>query len=362
MSARVIVVDDDPGGRLVLQTVFESAGYETLVTEDGAQALAAARETPPDVIVSDILMPRMDGYQLCREWREDPVLAEIPFVVYTANYADPEDEAFARSLGVDLFLVKPMDPIDLLREVDRLLALTRDGEYQVRRPESGSESAVLKEHNARLVHKLERQLHELQQANDTLRMLVEGTVAAIAKLAEARDPYTSGHQSRVAEIAYAIARELGHDDGFCEGVRIAGLIHDIGKINVPAKILTKPGGLTDLEYAIIKTHPQVAHDVLCSISFPWPIADYVVQHHERLDGSGYPQGLHGPEILLGSCIIAIADVVEAMSSHRPYKVAAGVDAALAEIERGAGTVYHLDAARACLTLFGERGFVVPSAG
>lgn len=361
MCPTIIVADDDPSGRYFLKSVFSSAGYATVLVEDGVQALEAARSEPPDVIIADVLMPHMDGYQLVREWRADERLRSIPFVFYTANYTEADDEAFALSLGVDRFLLKPMDPIDVLREVDRLLTLTKDGEYSVRAPKTDSESAVLKEYNARLVNKLERQLEDLHRANESLHLMVNGTVRAIAKLAEARDPYTSGHQERVAEIAQAIAREMGHDEHYCEGIRIAGLIHDIGKINVPAEILTKPRALTDLEYAIIKTHPQVAFDVLSGIAFPWPIAQYVLQHHERLDGSGYPQGLHGTDILAGACILSIADVVEAMSAPRPYKPAAGIEAALDEIEKNAGRLYHLAAADACLTLFRERGFLMPTA-
>ncbi len=192
-----------------------------------------------------------------------------------------------------------------------------------------------------------------------LSEMLDGSITAIAKIVEARDPYTAGHQERVAALATAIAAEMGLDDDFCNGIRMAGLIHDIGKVYVPAEILTKPRTLNDVEFALIKMHPEVAYDVLASIDFPWPIADYIVQHHERLNGSGYPHGIAGDDILRGSKILAVADVVEAMSSHRPYKVAAGLDAALEEIERNSGKLYDPEATVACIRLFRERGFVLP---
>ncbi len=359
--ARIIVADDDPSSRYLLQSMLSSAGFTVTPVEDGAEALDAARREPPDLVISDILMPQMDGYQLCREWRADPMLAPIPFIYYTANYTEPDDERFALSLGADRFLLKPMDPADLLGVVQELLRQEREGTHVTRAPQIEDEARVLKEYNARLVSKLEHQLIEVQDANESLMAMVNGTVRAIAKLAEARDPYTSGHQERVAALAAAIAEQLGETEDACEGIRIAGLVHDIGKIYVPAEILTKPRRLTAVEFAIIKMHPEVAHDVLSGIEFPWPVADYVVQHHERMDGSGYPGGLSGDDILPGARILAVADVVEAMSSHRPYKVAAGLDAALDEVAANSGVLYDAEVSAACLSLFREQGYEIPAA-
>jgi len=170
-----------------------------------------------------------------------------------------------------------------------------------------------------------------------------------------RDPYTARHQERVTELACAIAREMGIPDGQIEGIHAAGLMHDIGKIAVPTEILTKPGKLNDLEFSLIRRHPQVAYDILKGIEFPWPIADIVLQHHERLNGSGYPNGLKGDEILLEARILTVADVVEAISSHRPYRPALGLDAALDEIKQGRGMLYDPDVVDTCLSVF-EEGF------
>ncbi|MDP2401784.1 MAG: HD domain-containing phosphohydrolase, partial [Actinomycetota bacterium] len=198
--------------------------------------------------------------------------------------------------------------------------------------------------------------HHLALSIHKLEGVMDSTITAIAKIVEARDPYTSGHQERVGSLAEAIAREMGYDEDICDGIRMAGLIHDIGKVYVPAEILTKPRQLTDVEFAIVKLHPEVAYDVLSPIDFPWPLADYVIQHHERMNGSGYPKGLTAEEILPGSRILAVADVVEAMSSHRPYKVAMGIDAALEEISSGSGRLYDTEVALAVDRLFRLRGF------
>lgn len=358
-KAHILAVDDDQSGRYLLETIFKSADYEVVTAPDGLAALELAKYDPPDLVITDILMPRMDGYQLCREWKADPDLAPVPFVFYTANYANEDDETFALSLGAEKFLRKPMPPQELLETVERLLDGSGTPTNTHRPPVPEDETRVLKAYNARLVSKLEAQLIELTEANTALRDIVSGTVSAIGKLTEARDPYTSGHQERVAAIATAIAVRLGHDAEFCEGIRVAGLVHDVGKIYVPAEILTKPRRLTDAEFAIIREHPRVGYEILKDVKFPWPIAEYVVQHHERLDGTGYPDGLADDEISMGARILAVADVVEAMSSHRPYKTAAGHDKALDEIRQNAGRLYDADVVSACLEMFASGDFVIP---
>ncbi len=194
---------------------------------------------------------------------------------------------------------------------------------------------------------------EHEQHAIILRQSLEQSIQTIADTVEARDPYTAGHQRRVAELATAIAQEMGLPEEQINGIHLAGIIHDLGKIHVPAEILSKPGKLTDIEYMLIKQHPQDGYDILKNVKFPWPIADIILQHHERMDGSGYPQGLKGDAILLEARIMAVADVVEAMSSHRPYRAALGIEPALDEIRRGRGSAYDPAAVDACLKLFAE---------
>ncbi|MDA3935833.1 MAG: response regulator [Actinomycetota bacterium] len=364
----ILVADDDPSSQYLLATMFKSRGHLVTTANDGREALELARDNPPDILVTDILMPVMDGYQLAREWKTDDDLSGVPLVFYTANYTDADDERFALSLGADKFLFKPLDPTILLNEIEQILKLSSEGHLKAHMPSDVNDTDVLKEYNARLVSKLEGQLLEVQETRVDLETtvkqlseMVDGAVTAIAKLVEARDPYTSGHQERVSALAETISRTMTGDESFTQGVRLAGLIHDIGKIYVPAEILSKPRRLTPAEFSLVKVHPQVAYDVLASIAFPWPIADYIVQHHERMDGSGYPNGLKGEDISLGGRILAVADVMEAMSSHRPYKVAAGIDAALDEIEKNSGHFYDSEVAAACVLVFTEQGFKFPDA-
>ncbi|HEY31937.1 MAG TPA: PAS domain S-box protein [Dehalococcoidia bacterium] len=197
---------------------------------------------------------------------------------------------------------------------------------------------------------------ELRQSFDKLLRTSEGTIQAMAATIESRDPYTAGHQRRVAELSYAIAREIGLQEDQAKGTRMAAIIHDIGKIYVPTEILSKPGKLSDVEFDLIKMHPQAGYDILKKIDFPWPVADIVLAHHERLDGSGYPLGLIGGNIPLEAKILGVADVVEAISSHRPYRPAIGIDKALNEISRQSGILYDPVVVNACLKLFAKKGF------
>jgi HD-GYP domain-containing protein (c-di-GMP phosphodiesterase class II) len=189
-----------------------------------------------------------------------------------------------------------------------------------------------------------------------LKMSLSGTIQAIVPTVEHRDPYISGHQQRVAHLACAIGLEMQWSDDIIEGLRMAGMIHDLGKIAIPTEILSKPARLTDIEFALIKTHPQVGFEILEGIEFPWPVAEITYQHHERMDGTGYPRGLKGDDILPEAKIMAVADVVEAMASHRPYRPGLGIDAALKEIAENKGKFYDPDVANACLEVFKEDEF------
>ncbi len=193
-----------------------------------------------------------------------------------------------------------------------------------------------------------------------LRTALKSTVQVATTISEMRDPYTAGHERRVAEIAVAIGAELGFDAGRQEGLEVAGHLHDVGKIIIPSEILSKPGKLSPIEFQLVQGHAQASCDVLKGVEFPWPVAQVALQHHERMDGSGYPQGLQGEAILIEARIMAVADVVEAMSSHRPYRPGLGIETALVEIERGRGTAYDADVADACLRLFREKRYVLPT--
>jgi len=197
---------------------------------------------------------------------------------------------------------------------------------------------------------------ELERRAVRLRLTAEGAVLAMGNIVERRDPYTAGHERRVAELAVAIATRMGMSGGECDGLRLAALTHDVGKISVPAEILSKPGRLSAIEFELIKVHAQAGHDVLQTIAFEQPVARMVLQHHERLDGSGYPSGLRGDDILPATRVMAVADVYEAMTSHRPYRPGLPTDVAVAELRAGAGVRYDAQAVACCLQVLGE-GFV-----
>ncbi len=191
------------------------------------------------------------------------------------------------------------------------------------------------------------------ETTEQLRRTFSGTLAALAAASEVRDPYTAGHQRNVGRLGAAIARQLGLDESLTTLIEQAGAVHDIGKISIPAEILTRPGRLSDIEFEMMKYHTVVGNDILAKAELPWPIPEVALQHHERLNGSGYPQGLYGDDIIVPARIIAVADVVEAMAHHRPYRAAPGLERALDEIAKGAGTIYDAAVATACRDVFDE---------
>jgi PAS domain S-box-containing protein/putative nucleotidyltransferase with HDIG domain len=197
---------------------------------------------------------------------------------------------------------------------------------------------------------------KLLKSEETLKKTLNGAISTLAAIVETKDPYTYGHQQRVCKLATAIAEDLGMDEKKVEAIRIASLIHDIGKVNIPASILSKPGKLTDIEFDMIKTHPQLSYNMLKRIEFPLPIVDIILQHHEKIDGSGYPRGLKGKDIMIEAKILTVADVVEAMSSHRPYRPALGLDVAIEEIRKNKGKLYDPDVADSCIRIITKKKF------
>ena len=200
---------------------------------------------------------------------------------------------------------------------------------------------------------------KLQQTLESLKRAVGTTIQVLVSALESRDLYTAGHQSRSANLACAIATEMGLAQGRIEGIRMAGIIHDIGKLSIPAEILSKPTKLTDIEFSLIKEHSRNGYEMLKDVESPWPLAEIVHLHHERMNGTGYPRNLKGDEIIMEARIIAVADVVEAMASHRPYRSALGIELALKEIEKNKGILYDDVVADACLRLFRDKGYKLP---
>lgn len=218
----------------------------------------------------------------------------------------------------------------------------------------GNPSAVVRIYND--ITEQKKTEFELKQSMLRLRNNLAGTIQAMAMTVETRDPYTAGHQRKTADIARGIAKEMGLPLKQVDGIRMAGVIHDLGKISIPAEILSKPGKICQPEYSLIKFHPQTGYDILKGIDFRWPVAEIVRQHHERMDGSGYPYGLAGDNILLEARIIGVADVIEAMSSHRPYRPSLGINSAFKEIRQNKGKLYDPDVVDATVRLFAKKEF------
>ncbi len=336
---RVLLAEDNGDLRTYLQTMLTRLGHEVVVAPDGLEAWETVRMTLPDIIVSDVMMPQLDGYELLRLIKETPGTRHIPIILITAK-TDLDAKLKGYAHGADDFLTKPVQVRELDARIRNLIA-----------------GRQLREALAR-VEEIKVRVDERQQGLEKLRRALEGTVRAMATVVEMRDPYTAGHQRRVADLARAIGAEMGLADDRLDGLHTAGTIHDIGKINVPAEILSRPTKLTEIEFSMIKIHVQAGHDILKDIEFPWPIGRMVLEHHERLDGSGYPNGRRGDELLPESRILAVADVVEAISSHRPYRPALGVEAALEEIVSQRGILFDPEATDACLRLFREKAYTI----
>jgi HD-GYP domain-containing protein (c-di-GMP phosphodiesterase class II) len=241
------------------------------------------------------------------------------------------------------------------REAEEALK-KRGNDLEVKVQEQSNELNQLKEAFQNQVTLLAQEEEVLKSSFDKVERLLEGTIGAIAAIVQKKDPYTAGHQQRVSQLACAIGREMSLNAEQLRVIRIASLLHDLGKVFIPAEFLSKPGKLNEIEFRMVKAHPDADYEILKAIDFSCDIADIVRQHHERLDGSGYPSGLKGDAIHLESKIIAVADVVEAMVSSRPYRPALGVDAAMKEIENGKGTLYDPVAVDACVKLFHEGEF------
>ena len=330
---KILVVDDDQDFRWTMGNVLQAAGYRVIQAQDGKEAMSLLEKDIPDLVLLDYRMPGQNGLHAARDMKQR--IPAVPIVIITA-YAEVASAVEAMKMGVYDYVTKPVDNNDLIFTIKRALE------------------------KQDLVQEVEHLEEERRQSAERLLKAMQDTVHAMALTVETRDPYTAGHQRRVVQIACAVAKEMSLSEHQIDGSRMAGIIHDIGKISVPAEILGKTGRLKENEFGIIKAHPHTGYDILKGIDFPWPVAQIVLQHHERMDGSGYPQGLSGEEILLEARILGVADVVEAIASHRPYRPALGIDAAMEEIEKNKGVLYDRDVAETCLRLFRDKRFQIES--
>jgi response regulator RpfG family c-di-GMP phosphodiesterase len=311
----ILVVDDEPHMRKIIMEVCRNAGHRCLEAVSGVAALEILENEQIDLVITDIEMPGITGIQLTEKIKA----LKGPDVIMITGYAKDFSYGEAIARGASDFINKPFELKELLIRIKRVFR----------------ERALRTELNMRL---------------EQVMAALEGVIHALSLSIDARDPYTAGHQRRATELAVAIGKNMGLSEDRVTGIRMAGAIHDLGKIAVPAEILSRPSRLSDMEFSLIKTHAEVGYNILKGIEFPWPVAETVYQHHERLDGSGYPRGLKGDEILLEAKIMGVADVVEAIVSHRPYRPAFGIEAAAEELSDKRGVLFDTGVANACLKI------------
>jgi putative nucleotidyltransferase with HDIG domain len=334
---RVLIVDDEKSIRLTLREMLRKNGYEAEMAEDVACALKMLDAQEFDIVMTDIVMPKVSGLELLKAIRER--CRNVQILIMTG---DPSVETASQALhhGANDYLIKPIVKEDLLKAVGH-----------------AAEIKALSDQKKRL--ELENQLYQknleriIEQKTLDLQNTMESIISLLSTVVEVRDPYTAGHQRRVGNLSAAMARKMGLKEDTIKMLRIIGYIHDIGKIEVPAEILSKPGKLSEVEFMLIKNHCTTGYNMLNEVNLPRIIGETIYQHHERCDGSGYPRGLKGDEISTEAHILMVADVVEAMMSHRPYRPALGLAAALGEISSGRGVRYRDDIVLACESLFLE---------
>ena len=337
---RILVVDDEEPIRRLIGDILEMEGYSCVTASCAKEAKTCLEKQKFELILSDINMPGETGLDFMRYVFEH--YNDVAAIMVTAM-EDPQTAEAVFEIGVYDYITKPVSRSSVLISVANALN-RRELEISNRSYRDDLEKMV-----AERTTSLEKTMAQLRNA-------LRGIIHTISLTVETRDPYTAGHQKRVADLAKAIALDMKLSDESIETTYLAGVIHDLGKISLPAEILSKPGKLTINEFNLIKEHPQTGYEILKDIEFHSPIATIVLQHHERYNGSGYPNALVNSQTLLESRIIAVADVVEAIASHRPYRASLGIKTALNEIAEGMGILYDPEVSRVCLRLFSNNKF------
>jgi HD-GYP domain-containing protein (c-di-GMP phosphodiesterase class II) len=375
---RILAVDDDEIILDLYQKILSPANslptmptFEVTCCPQGNAAVdeverSLKENAPFAVAFLDLNMPPgPDGQWTANEIQKlDPAISIIMVTGYRST-STGTDQAVSNFSDKLLYLQKPFYRQEIV-QFSTALSTKWQAERQLLSLHSELESLVEKrtaelvESNKLLKSEIENRKQiqlELEQSFANLKKVTDATIQAIALTVEKRDPYTSGHQRRVAKLTRAIAETIGLSEDQIEGAHVAASIHDIGKISLPAEILSKPIQLSEIEISLIQAHAQAGYDILKGLDFPWPIANIIIQHHERMDGSGYPRGLSGDRISIEARIIGVADVVETMSSHRPYRPSMGIEKALEEITLNSGTLYDSQVVDACLNIFNGKGFL-----
>jgi len=334
MGPKVLVVEDSRTQALRARLGLEAEGFEVVVAPRSEHALECARSERPDVVLSDVRMPGMDGFQLCRSFRSDGELAQTPFVLSSGTFSSEEDREFALAIGAQAYVEKGMEPRDLAALLHDLL-----GPRAALPAEELDDASFLTWYRGRLLHRLIEEEAALERASIAVGAAYDLTLEALVSALDLRDTETRHHSWRVTAYALRIARGLGLEGEFLVDLERGALLHDIGKIGVPDSILRKAGPLDDDEWLEMRKHPRAGYDMLAGIDFLERSAQIVLTHHERWDGDGYPLRLKGDDIPLGSRIFAVSDTIDAITSKRPYRDGRPFGVALDEIRRMSGSQF-----------------------
>jgi len=334
-KGRILIVDDEKSIRVTLCEFLKNEGFEADSAGDAAVACSMLAEGDYDVVVTDIIMPRISGMDLLATIRQTSQTIQVLIMT-----GEPTVDTAVRAVqsGANDYLTKPINKEILLKTVKQAVSVKK----------LSDEKAILERENFCYQKRLEELV---SRRTESLQNVMQGVIYLLTSVVEARDPYTAGHQIRVGNLSAAIAEKMSMNRATVDLVRTIGYIHDIGKISIPSEILSKPGKLSPLEMEMIKIHALKGRDMISKASLPEIIGQAICQHHERADGSGYPTGIKDSDIITEAKILIVADVVEAMMSHRPYRPALGLESALREIEEKSGILYNPEVAKACTSLF-----------
>jgi len=333
--AKIIVVDDEKSIRITFKEFLNNEGYEVFVASNVEEAMALIKKQDCDLVITDIIMPKVSGMKLLEMIHN--AKPKVPVIIMTGKPTFDTAMASLKNNAYD-YLLKPIDKTTLVAAAKRAVLYKTTNDEKIR----------LEKENLEYQKKLESLV---SIRTSSLQKAMYATISTVAAMTKLRDPYTAGHSIRVGNLSVAIGQKLNLSKKEIDSLYVAGYLHDIGKISIPAEILAKPGKLSTVEFEIIKSHVEYGYQILKDIELPWDIAHIMYQHHERLDGSGYPQGLTNNKILFEAKILMVADVVEAMTSHRPYRTALGIDRALEEVLNNKEKKYDINVAKAVESLF-----------
>jgi putative two-component system response regulator len=332
---KILIVDDEKSIRQTFEIFLKQENFEVLTADSVESAIDVIERNELDLIITDIIMPKITGIELLEIIKEKT--PDIPIVIMTGE-PTLETATLALKSSADDYLTKPVHKDTLIKTV----------KFAIERKELIDKKKQLETENTKYREGLEKLV---EKRTNALQKAMLGTISTIASIMELRDPYTAGHERRVGNLSVAIAMKMNLPKEQIDCLYVAGYIHDIGKMAIPTSILSKPGKLSEIELLLIKTHSDAGYEILKKVYLPWHVAEVVYQHHERIDGSGYPLGIKKDEIFIEAKVMAVADVIEAMTAHRPYRAALGLDVALDEIESKSGTLYDEKVAEVALALF-----------